>query len=36
MVMVELDNDVKTSLVPLELVKISKAYLESLGVTFRI
>ncbi len=36
MVMVELDNDGKTSLVPLELVKISKAYLESLGVTFRV
>jgi inosose dehydratase len=35
MVMVELDNDGKTSLVPLDLVKISKAYLESLGVTFR-
>ncbi|MGA7341293.1 MAG: TIM barrel protein [Terracidiphilus sp.] len=35
MVMVELDNDGKTSLVPLDLVKTSKAYLESLGVTFR-
>jgi inosose dehydratase len=36
MVMVELDNDGKTSPVPLDLVKISKAYLESLGVTFRV
>jgi inosose dehydratase len=36
MVMVELDNDGKNSLVPLDLVKISKAYLESLGVTFRV
>jgi inosose dehydratase len=35
MVMVELDNDGRTSLVPLDLVKISKAYLEKLGVTFR-
>jgi inosose dehydratase len=35
MVMVELDNDGKTSLVPLDLVKTSKAYLESLGVVFR-
>jgi inosose dehydratase len=35
MVMVELDNDGRTSLVPLDLVKISKAYLQSLGVTFR-
>jgi inosose dehydratase len=35
MVMVELDNDGKTPLVPLDLVKISKAYLEQQGVTFR-
>lgn len=35
MVMVELDNDGKTSLVPLDLVKTSKAYLERQGVTFR-
>lgn len=35
MVMVELDNDGKTSLVPLDLVKISKAYLLKQGVTFR-
>ncbi len=35
MVMVELDNDGTTSLVPLDLVKISKAYLQTLGVTFR-
>ena len=35
MVMVELDNDGKTSLVPLDLVKTSKAYLEAQGVTFR-
>lgn len=35
MIMVELDNDGKTSLVPLDLIKSSKAYLESLGVTFR-
>jgi inosose dehydratase len=35
MVMVELDNDGKTSLVPLDLVKTSKTYLQSLGVTFR-
>ena len=35
MVMVELDNDNRTSLVPLDLVKISKAYLAKLGVTFR-
>ncbi len=35
MVMVELDNDGKTPLVPLDLVKISKAYLERQGVTFR-
>jgi inosose dehydratase len=35
MVMVELDNDGKTPLVPLDLVKISKAYLQTQGVTFR-
>src|SRR5580698_8669728 len=35
MVMVELDNDGKTSLVPLDLVKTSKGYLQSLGVAFR-
>jgi inosose dehydratase len=35
MVMVELDNDGRTDLVPLDLVKISKAYLVKLGVTFR-
>jgi inosose dehydratase len=35
MVMVELDNDGKTSLLPLDLVKVSKAYLQSLGVNFR-
>jgi inosose dehydratase len=35
MVMVELDNDGKTPLVPLDLVKTSKTYLQSLGVTFR-
>jgi inosose dehydratase len=35
MVMVELDNDGKTQLVPLDLVKISKAYLQAQGVTFR-
>jgi inosose dehydratase len=35
MVMVELDNDRTTSLVPLDLVKTSKAYLQTLGVTFR-
>lgn len=35
MVMVELDNDGKASLVPLDLVKTSKAYLERQGVTFR-
>jgi inosose dehydratase len=36
MVMVELDNDGKTPLVPLDLVKISKAYLASQGVVFRL
>jgi inosose dehydratase len=35
MVMVELDYDNKESLIPLDLVKTSKAYLVSLGVTFR-
>jgi inosose dehydratase len=35
MVMVELDNDGKTPLIPLDLIKISKAYLEGQGVTFR-
>lgn len=35
MVMVELDNDGKTSLAPLDLVKVSKAYLVSQGVAFR-
>lgn len=35
MVMVELDNDGKTLLIPLDLVKTSKAYLEAQGVTFR-
>jgi inosose dehydratase len=35
MVMVELDNDGRTDLVPLDLVKTSKAYLVKLGVTFR-
>jgi inosose dehydratase len=35
MVMVELDNDGRTSLVPLDLVKTSKAYLEAQGVKFR-
>ncbi len=35
MVMVELDNDGKTPLVPLDLVKTSKAYLQTQGVTFR-
>jgi inosose dehydratase len=35
MVMVELDNDGKTSLVPLDLVRTSKGYLQSLGVAFR-
>jgi inosose dehydratase len=35
MVMVELDNDGKTSIAPLDYVKTSKAYLETLGVTFR-
>jgi inosose dehydratase len=35
MVMVELDNDGKSPLVPLDLVKISKAYLQAQGVTFR-
>jgi inosose dehydratase len=35
MVMVELDNDGKTSLIPLDLVKTSRAYLQTLGVTFR-
>jgi inosose dehydratase len=35
MVMVELDNDGKTSLVPLDLIKTSKAYLVSQGVVFR-
>jgi inosose dehydratase len=35
MVMVELDNDGKSSLVSLNLVKISKAYLVSQGVRFR-
>lgn len=35
MVMVELDNDGRTPLVPLDLVKTSKAYLQTQGVTFR-
>ncbi len=35
MVMVELDNDGRTPLVPLDLVKTSKAYLQNQGVTFR-
>ena len=35
MVMVELDNDRRTDLVPLELVKASKDYLVKQGVTFR-
>jgi inosose dehydratase len=35
MVMVELDNDGKTSFAPIDLVKTSKAYLKTLGVTFR-
>jgi inosose dehydratase len=37
MVMVELDNDPKnpSPTTPVELVKISKIYLESLGITFR-
>jgi inosose dehydratase len=35
MVMVELDNDGKSDLVPLDLVKISKAYLVRQGVVFR-
>jgi inosose dehydratase len=35
MVMGELDYDNKTSLVPLDLVKQSKTYLQSLGVQFR-
>ena len=35
MVMVELDNDGRTPLVPLDLVKTSKDYLVKLGVTFR-
>jgi inosose dehydratase len=35
MVMGELDYDGKTSVASLDLVKASKAYLQSLGVTFR-
>jgi inosose dehydratase len=35
MVMVELDNDGKTPVAPIDLVKISKAYLEHQGITFR-
>lgn len=35
MVMVELDNDGRTPLVPLDLVKTSKAYLQKQGVVFR-
>jgi inosose dehydratase len=35
MVMVELDNDGRSPLVPLDLVKTSKAYLVKLGVQFR-
>ena len=35
MVMVELDYDNRESLVPLDLLKTSKAYLLTQGITFR-